>query len=116
MRQRVLPTVALVAVLAAGCGVFDAEGTYEPCASSSPIPDGGSTEVDVVVVTKPGLGENIIGTLDVSGGLYRAPVKGIGAVTNLDLGSYKGRVSRDGDELTLDVAGQSMPLSPEPCQ
>lgn len=83
---------------------------------SKPLADGASTKVRVEVVTKPGLDVNIIGTLEVNGGLYTTPMKEIGPETDLPLGTYDGLVSRARDELTLEVEGQTIQLSgPESC-
>lgn len=106
MNAKVLLLVTLTASLLMGCGEGDSS-----CFASKPLADGASTKVQVEVVTKPGLDVNIIGTLDVNGGLYTTPVKEIGPETDLPLGTYVGRVSRAKDELTLDVEGQTIQLT-----
>ena len=111
MNAKVLLLVTLTAGLLMGCG--EDAGS---CIASKPLADGASTKVQVEVVTKPGLDVNIIGTLDVNGGLYTTPVKEVGPETDLPLGTYDGLVSLASDELTLEVEGQTIQLSgPEGC-
>ena len=93
------------------------------CASSAPLADGATTTVEVVVVTKDGLDANVIGSIDVNGGLYGTPQKPIkgdqtttASIADLPLGEYDGTVSRVGDQLTLAVEDQEFPLEgPESC-
>ena len=93
------------------------------CAASSPLADGDSTSVRVDVVTKPGLGVNVIGLIDVNDGLYSTPEKPIDgdpaattSATDLAVGKYEGNVSREGTRLTLTVEGLVYPLDgPESC-
>ncbi len=108
--RNLLGAVALL--LVASCGSLP--GT-EDCATSEPIGDGGSAPVPVEVVTKPGLDVNMVGTLDVAGGLYSTPTGELGPETDLPLGRYDGVVTRDGDELTLAVEGRTMPLTAQSC-
>lgn len=78
--------------------------------------EGASTKVVVEVATKDGLGVNIMGSIDVNGGRYLTPVKEIGSETDLPVGTYDGTVTNRNGDLTLDVEGQTLPLSgPESC-
>ena len=93
------------------------------CASSPALADGDSTPVRVEVVTKRGLGVNVIALINVNEGLYSTPEKPIDgdptattSATDLAIGTYEGRVSREGTRLTLTAEGLEYPLDgPESC-
>jgi hypothetical protein len=109
--MKLLLATLLAASVLTGCG-WDTTS----CANSEPLADGASEKVTVEVATKPGLGTNIIGQLDVDEGFYSAPVKENGAETNVAVGKYTGTVTKSGSRLTLRFADQALPLSgPQDC-
>lgn len=109
MKLLLAPLIA--ASVLAGCG-----RDTTSCANSEPLGDGASEKVTVEVATKPGLGTNIIGQLDVDGGFYSTPVKEDGAETTVAVGKYTGTVTKSGSKLTLRFADQTLPLSgPQDC-
>jgi hypothetical protein len=105
---------ALILLLSSGCVPHDAES----CSSSKALADGATTKVEVQVRSKVGV--SMIGLIDVNGGLYGTPdgeVRGVrGNVTDLADGDYSGTVVRHGEQLTLHVEDETLPLSgPESC-
>jgi hypothetical protein len=115
MVKRLLFSLLLlvVACISSGCVSF---GTTD-CADSSTLADGDTTSVPVEVVTKRGLGVNVIGLIDVNDGLYSTPEEPIDgdpsattSATDLAIGKYEGKVSREGSRLTLAVEGLEYPL------
>jgi hypothetical protein len=121
MVKRLLLSVLLVSAACIASSCVSTNTT--DCASSPPLADGDSTPVRVEVVTKPGLGVNVIGSIDVNEGLYSTPQEPIHgdptattSATDLAIGKYEGRVSREGIRLTLAVEGLEYPLDgPESC-
>lgn len=122
MRRKRSPFLLAVAMSfsLAACGSGSRE--TRSCADSKPLGDGLSVAVEVAVRSKAGV--SMIGLVDVNGGIYSAPAKEIeggdaplyGAVTQLSDGDYVGKVSRNGDKLTMELEGRSMPLKgPEAC-
>lgn len=111
MILRGLLLAAVISALLLGCS-----GNTDSCAESKSMADGESVNVSVEVVTKPGLGANIVGTLDVNGGLYTTPAKDLGPETDLPVGTYDGVVRKHKGDLTLDIEDESLRLSgPEDC-
>lgn len=84
------------------------------CARSKALADGSVASVDVKVAAKGP--DKYLSTIDVNGGLYAGPYRtsatgGTGALTDLAVGNYPGKVKRAGDELTLTVRQQTIPLN-----
>lgn len=97
---------ASIALLLAGCGLTDSDS----CVTSKSMPDGAKQDVSVLVATKPGLGVNIVGTLDVDGGLYTTPRKDLGPETDVPVGTYDGTVTKSHGRLVLNYEGDSVRL------
>jgi len=98
--------VTLLATCLTGCS-----NDADSCITSKPMANGTSAKVSVQVVTKPGLDANIVGTLDVNGGLYTTPVKELGPETDLPVGTYKGVVMKTHGDLKLEYGDQSVRLT-----
>ena len=114
LRWATVSVGAVILIISGGCVPYDAES----CSNSKPLADGATTKVEVQVRSKVGVG--MIGLIDVNGGLYGTPVgevRGVrGNVTDLADGDYSGTVVRQGEQLTLNVEAETLPLSgPEPC-
>lgn len=108
--RHLLGVVALM--LLASCSSLPGS---EDCATSEPIGESGSSRVPVEVVTKPGLGVNMVALLDVDGEIYSTPTGELGPETDLPVGRYDGVVTRSGNDLTLTVEGRTMPLTASSC-
>lgn len=82
------------------------------CATSEPIPDGGSVVLETSVGTKAGV--NHLPVLDVNGAWYSAPLRVVdgesGSLTDLPAGDYSATISRSGSRLTMSIGGQTVPL------
>ncbi|QGG42404.1 hypothetical protein [Aeromicrobium yanjiei] len=103
---RLLLLGAATATLLGGCGITESE----PCFTSKPMAEGAKQDVSVLVVTKPGLDVNIVGTLDVDGGLYTTPRKDLGPETDVPVGTYDGTVTKSDGRLVLNYEGESVRL------
>lgn len=103
---------AVVVVILSGCS----DASPGSCVNSKPMADGAAKNVEVLVVTKPGLDAHIVAMLDVDGGLYTTPLKDLGPETDVPVGTYEGVVTKSNGHLTLEYEGQSVRLvGPESC-
>ncbi|MDO9377559.1 MAG: hypothetical protein Q7T56_01820 [Nocardioidaceae bacterium] len=85
----------------------------DTCATSAPLADGDRVAIEVEVAHTAGW--QYVATTDVDGGYYSGPDREIAGesdeITVLAPGRHPAVVVKDGDALTMTVAGQDVPLT-----